>query len=629
MKKFLSLLTVIALILSFAPAAMAVDAVEVSDANGLIAAVTNDSKIKLVQDIELTARLTVKKNITLDLNGCKISADFEDAYGTVYVGTAGNLTITDSSANKTGAITSKSYAVGNYGTVTIDGGSFTADEAALYNFFSDSSIYGKATINNGVFNSPVWNCGTLTVAGGTLEYLDNTSKLTTTGGEIKALRVKTPDYAGLGMSTSIAAETTVGTLEAYDESELKNAVAAARAGDSITVMDDITISESIYINAGQSVTLDLNGYTLTGPDDGVSNWYAFIVNGGTLILDDASDAQTGNIFAKCYGIETKSGSFTMNGGKIIATNNKTLGTAIVNYGGDVVINDGEIVTSVWGVNAQAYFGDATVEINGGKFTLEGATSDAAVLIQVGGEYNTNTTTATIASGTFAGSGELALDTTTGTSSLTVKGGSFTTDPAEFLAPGYVVGGGDGDYGVNKYVPPYVPSTPVEPEVTRIFGDVDDEHTFVTEIEWAYNEGYVKGATETTYNPSGDISRQQLWMVLARHAGADPADMAAAKAWVVENGLSDGTNPGAVVSRQQMMTIIYRYAQLQGYDISAKADLSAYPDAGSVADYAADAMAWAVANGIVNGTAAGTLDSAGSTTRGQFAAILYRFCDKIA
>ena len=76
-----------------------------------------------------------------------------------------------------------------------------------------------------------------------------------------------------------------------------------------------------------------------------------------------------------------------------------------------------------------------------------------------------------------------------------------------------------------------------------------------------------------------------------------------------------------------MTIIYRYAQMKGYDTSAKADLSVFPDADKVEGYAADAMAWAVENGIVKGTLAGTLNPAGNTTRGQFAAILYRFADK--
>ena len=34
------------------------------------------------------------------------------------------------------------------------------------------------------------------------------------------------------------------------------------------------------------------------------------------------------------------------------------------------------------------------------------------------------------------------------------------------------------------------------------------------------------------------------MILARMAGASPANMAEAKSWAVANGISDGTNPPA-------------------------------------------------------------------------------------
>lgn len=147
------------------------------------------------------------------------------------------------------------------------------------------------------------------------------------------------------------------------------------------------------------------------------------------------------------------------------------------------------------------------------------------------------------------------------------------------------------------------------------------------IVWAYEKGYVNGTSETTFNPSDNVSRQQLWMILARVSGQNPANMAEAKNWAVDNGISDGTNPGGSVTRQQMVAILYRYATLKGYNVSAKADLGAYPDAASVAGYAKDAMAWSVANGIVGGTTQGTLNPAGTATRAQFASILFRFCAK--
>ena len=162
------------------------------------------------------------------------------------------------------------------------------------------------------------------------------------------------------------------------------------------------------------------------------------------------------------------------------------------------------------------------------------------------------------------------------------------------------------------------------EVEMSFTDVPADYWAVSEIQWAFENGYMNGTSATTFNPSGTVSRQQVWMILARMAGANPADMAAAKAWAVEAGISDGTNPGGAVSRQQLVALLYRFAAQNGYDTNAKADLSGYPDVASLASYAADAMAWSVANGIIGGTTQGTLNPAGTANRAQFAVILWRF-----
>ena len=157
-----------------------------------------------------------------------------------------------------------------------------------------------------------------------------------------------------------------------------------------------------------------------------------------------------------------------------------------------------------------------------------------------------------------------------------------------------------------------------------FTDVAESFWAYNEIQWAAENGYMNGTSATTFNPTGTVTRQQVWMILARMAGANPADMSAAKTWAVNNGISDGTNPGGAVTRQQLVSLLYRFAGQNGYDTSAKADLSGYPDVASLASYATDAMAWAVANGIVGGTTQGTLNPAGTANRAQFAVILWRF-----
>ena len=157
-----------------------------------------------------------------------------------------------------------------------------------------------------------------------------------------------------------------------------------------------------------------------------------------------------------------------------------------------------------------------------------------------------------------------------------------------------------------------------------FSDVPETYWAYDEIQWAYDNGYVNGTSASTFAPGASISRQQIWMILARLSGGSPADMAAAREWAMANDISDGTNPGAAVTRQQLAALLFRFAQANGYDSGDRAALTGFPDAGSVASYAVEALQWATASGVINGTSQGALNPAGTATRAQFAVMLYRF-----
>lgn len=157
-----------------------------------------------------------------------------------------------------------------------------------------------------------------------------------------------------------------------------------------------------------------------------------------------------------------------------------------------------------------------------------------------------------------------------------------------------------------------------------FTDVPGGYWAYSEINWAYGQGVMSGKSDVLFQPDGTVTRQQVWMTLARLSGADPANMAEAKAWALKSGISDGSNPGSAVTRQQLVTLLYRYAELMGYPVSGKASLTNFPDAGTIASYAKDAMAWAVGNFVVGGTTEGYLTPGVTATRAQFAVILWRF-----
>ena len=119
-----------------------------------------------------------------------------------------------------------------------------------------------------------------------------------------------------------------------------------------------------------------------------------------------------------------------------------------------------------------------------------------------------------------------------------------------------------------------------------FDDVPRGQWYTNAIWWAKLTGIVNGTSATTFDPSGQITREQL------------------------------------------ATILYRYTAKYAPDATGNAaSLAAYPDAGSVSAYARDAMAWAVGNGLISGIPHGKtdyLEPGGSATRAQVATILMRY-----
>ena len=187
-------------------------------------------------------------------------------------------------------------------------------------------------------------------------------------------------------------------------------------------------------------------------------------------------------------------------------------------------------------------------------------------------------------------------------------------------------GSTGNSGTGGHI-----SITLDPEKIFLNGDlpndVSKDYWAAPYIGWAYQRGVMNGTGNGNFSPNGLTNRQQLWMVLARLSGEKPLNMAAARAWAMSNGISDGTNPGGSLTRQQLVAMLYRYAQMRGCDLTASGELGNYNDARNVSSYARQARAWAVGNGIVTGTADLRLNPQGTATRSHFAAMMFRFCVK--
>lgn len=179
-----------------------------------------------------------------------------------------------------------------------------------------------------------------------------------------------------------------------------------------------------------------------------------------------------------------------------------------------------------------------------------------------------------------------------------------------------------------------------------FTDVPASHWAHDDITYVYENDLMNGTDGSLFSPESTTTRAQVVTVLYRLAGQPAADWENpfwdvpasawfhdAVTWAWENDITGGVSSthfgaGNAVTREQLATFLYRYAQDQGYDTSARADLSGYSDAGLVSSYATEALSWANATGLIIGTTATTLSPQGSATRAQVATILSRFCQDV-
>ena len=455
------------------------------------------------------------QNITLDFNGHKIYKEFANYSWTGYpvkVLAGGTLTITDSVGN--GGIASKNACIevneggtlyGNGGNLSNTANVDTGDWA--YSIISRGTVVVPSTstlVVNGVHGALAIDGGSATVAGGTFTASDyyglfvsnvtsaatvnvtggtfnggtssnnksvlvakenqsnEDSTLTITGGTFNynpsayvADGYKVEENSGLYTVSAVNYVAQIGNekYESFDE-----AVAAAQAGDTIVLLDDITFgtdrSVPVWGNAGeQPFNIDLNGFTFQTDSevsiDAGNNGYkasAFCfafdneanitVSGGdiktafgagvyvsgenvNLTLEDVDIAQnypqnvqTTNEYSSAVRI-TYEGSVEINGGTYGGKNS----IAVSNSGGKVVINDGTFYNDIYFSNytSKSYYDNSrdavkSITINGGTFLGNFVNPDKGELV--------------------------------------IKGGTFTVDPTAYVAEGYKVTEASGVYTVS-------------------------------------------------------------------------------------------------------------------------------------------------------------------------------------
>ena len=178
-----------------------------------------------------------------------------------------------------------------------------------------------------------------------------------------------------------------------------------------------------------------------------------------------------------------------------------------------------------------------------------------------------------------------------------------------------------------------------------FEDVAPGAWYESAVRYAYFHNIMEGMRETEFAPATALTRAMAAQILYNLEGQPdlsdenlgyPYEDVDAQAWYgnavywaritgVATGYGDGTfQPTDSITRQEFAQMLYNYAKYKGYDLSAEGDLSTFPDANSIADWAEAAMSWANGNQLINGHDDGTIDAAGIGTRAQAASILMKF-----
>ena len=194
----------------------------------------------------------------------------------------------------------------------------------------------------------------------------------------------------------------------------------------------------------------------------------------------------------------------------------------------------------------------------------------------------------------------------------------------------------------------IPATGVI-DVTKMFTDVS--HSWADDgIQYCVTHQLMSGIGNDLFGPKLTTTRAQIVQILynlegePKVSGKTPfTDLTQdwyqdAVRWAYQAGVVAGTSsttfePDRPVTREQIAVILMEYVTrvLKLERTWTPADLSIFPDAGSVSDWAKDAMADAVGLGLISGASNGGqtyLEPQGSATREQVATILMEFCKNV-
>lgn len=473
------------------------EATTVNTADDLKAALADEDikTIVLAQDMTFSEILTIGRSVTIDGNGKKLTSTAGRA---INVSGADGVTIKNLTIEASGERAVN--IIQNATNVTID--KVTATAANYTVNVALSAPAAKVTISNSTLTGlNVVNVASpeavVEVTGCTINCNDNNEtkgesyaalclNKDAIGGQIIATGctinitegsdseigrngaengIVTIDGSTEGVSVKVAAITFEGNVYYYSFNTLAEAIEFAETGSTITLIRNIELTEGLTIPTGKTITLDLNGKTISQEKEctasynmitnnghltingngtisfkdlsngGSSEWGSYIINNrGSLVVENGKLEHLGtaeNDFDTCIPIQNYAGKVVVNGGTISSPQFRSLRDFTA--GGEIIINGGEFNGQVWMQGLGN--GSSSLTIKGGSFGPT-ANDGSSIFITNG----TNDVKISVTGGTFKTKIGCTDDTKSGVKG-SVSGGTFTTNAKDntkvnLIAEGY-------------------------------------------------------------------------------------------------------------------------------------------------------------------------------------------------
>lgn len=199
----------------------------------------------------------------------------------------------------------------------------------------------------------------------------------------------------------------------------------------------------------------------------------------------------------------------------------------------------------------------------------------------------------------------------------------------------------------RYVNGKLKVTSLNEKEDNPFSDVSEYAWYVTAVKYVYNNGLMKGVSNTRFDPTGRITRGMLVTILYRMENEpkvwnvcpftdvkatdyylDPIRWASSERII--NGYGNGRfGPDDTLTREQLAIILYNYSVYRGVNVNKAASLDGFVDSQKTSGAGYRALQWACAEKLIQGTGSTTLSPTERALRAQVAVILMRYCTNIS